>query len=331
MADHDGSDEYDFLLEGLGNVDWSIVDGMQPPLRNHQAPREQRESRSSDLFTGIDDSLFDDSFLDEVGRIESQALAIPGTGRLQGRFATSGTDVADIPSAVESTRNSSDSDLEQVSEFLPPLNTPSRSNSRVLKFCPEYHTPTNPLKRRISSPPVSSPHKRRRKCNAKQRATQLVQTFESALECPICFDIIAGAHMLSCGHTGCVLCLCKWIKACRQNKPTCPICRNRVYSRPKPNYIVDEMATQFFDKLQSTSEDQTSLPDREGWERRTAEGKAEYNKTYFPKTRNKSPSPSTTPNLTGGFRPYQAELTANNTTRDFIVITEQVVVVPPYR
>lgn len=74
MADYD---EFDALLEEpFGeDVDWTAIEGMAPTTAPVAAAGQEVEARSdSEEYFGLDDGL-DDAFLDEVSRIEEQAMA----------------------------------------------------------------------------------------------------------------------------------------------------------------------------------------------------------------------------------------------------------------
>ena len=49
------------------------------------------------------------------------------------------------------------------------------------------------------------------------------------MDCPICIELMVSPLTLACGHSGCKLCLVKWV----QTKPECPICRTKA----TPNFV----------------------------------------------------------------------------------------------
>jgi hypothetical protein len=50
----------------------------------------------------------------------------------------------------------------------------------------------------------------------------------SNLECAICKDLLAAAHLLACGHWYCGVCLAQWLEL--RQEPSCPSCRAAVKS-----------------------------------------------------------------------------------------------------
>ena len=46
-------------------------------------------------------------------------------------------------------------------------------------------------------------------------------------DCPICMNVDEDMVKPVCGHSFCRKCICDW---CMIGKPTCPMCRNKIYS-----------------------------------------------------------------------------------------------------
>jgi len=84
MADHD---EFDAALNGFfpEDIDWSAIQGMQDLPRHEETTHEQVQSDTSSDYFGENENI-DHGFLDEVVRLERQALAsesrLPGGQRL---------------------------------------------------------------------------------------------------------------------------------------------------------------------------------------------------------------------------------------------------------
>ena len=67
------------------------------------------------------------------------------------------------------------------------------------------------------------------------------------LMCAICQDVVVGAHVLSCGHMFCGLCIAQWLRS--QNKSqqactSCPECRAEVTMPPARCIAIDKVAAE---------------------------------------------------------------------------------------
>lgn len=83
-------------------------------------------------------------------------------------------------------------------------------------------------------------NKRRRIDNPEDDKVKIVDDFtqmetlaDSPMTCAVCQDVIVGAHVLTCGHMFCGMCLDSWIKKKAPSKDvTCPECRQPVLTPP---------------------------------------------------------------------------------------------------
>ncbi|KAF8587298.1 hypothetical protein K439DRAFT_836640 [Ramaria rubella] len=115
----------------------------------------------------------------------------------------------------------------------------------------------------------SSPRKKG-SCETRQEVSKALEAIEGVLECPICFDTMAASHILSCGHTACGLCLCKWIG----KKASCYLCRASHNGPLVPNFSVDEMAAMYFTHRRKIAQGECEAEsDWKRWEDRKIKGK----------------------------------------------------------
>jgi hypothetical protein len=76
--------------------------------------------------------------------------------------------------------------------------------------------------------PAAAPEPAAAAAKDKSSGSDMRQVSCSNLECAICKDLLAAAHLLACGHWYCGVCLAQWLEL--QQEPSCPSCRTAVKS-----------------------------------------------------------------------------------------------------
>ena len=72
---------------------------------------------------------------------------------------------------------------------------------------------------------------------------------EDQFECSICAEVFVTATTLSCGHSFCSYCICKWV----QKKPHCPLCRSEIKHNTGAK-VLDEFVDQVYLNFASEGE-----------------------------------------------------------------------------
>ncbi|THV06087.1 RING/U-box [Dendrothele bispora CBS 962.96] len=142
------------------------------------------------------------------------------------------------------------------------IDTSTRSDTERSHLS-RFHDVNSSNRLKFDSPPVDAPttnsepsSKRRRSCSpsvfpnkkAKAKQDELLDDLSDEISCPICFDLLVGAHLLNpCGHTLCGPCSYTWITLKKQT--TCPVCRTKCchYKSLIPNIIVDNIVEKYIE------------------------------------------------------------------------------------
>ena len=112
-------------------------------------------------------------------------------------------------------------------------------------------------KKRASKKKKKAVKKSPKKKAVKKEEVKKENKLVSAVECPICLDVMVGPVSLSCGHGGCERCIADWLR----NKRTCPICRKRPRGKPVRNLTLRNLISEGIVPL-------AHKDDREDWEER---------------------------------------------------------------
>lgn len=202
-------DEYDALLEEPfgDDVDWAAID-----LLSHDAPPITVESPPTH------------SIVDPSSVLENESVTPPSLHE---------DDVIIISSSL-----SADNPPPP-----PPRSRTHSSRKKTPKSKRQRETSSeSPAQDQISSGDSTCKSDRRKRAKKKK----YIRDIESILECTICFNIIAAAHSLPCGHTACGICLHKWLDPAESNHP-CFICREPSKGFLVPNFSIDQLAEMHFE------------------------------------------------------------------------------------
>ncbi|KAG6837043.1 hypothetical protein H0H93_015906 [Arthromyces matolae] len=215
-------DEFDDVPDDLckaEGVDWDQILSLPPPpptvssqvTIEHEARPIIAPSPSSSTQYSFDDDL-DSSFFAELDDLEQDFVQ---SQRGQATITIVGPAVN-----REDARSSDLSSLSQL-ESLSPSKSPSRKRVRESSL-------------------LQVPNKKgKSRTNENERVLHALSGIEDELNCPICSDIFAAAHLCNpCGHSVCGECGWQWKK---RGKTNCAICRTELArDNPMiPNFSMD--------------------------------------------------------------------------------------------
>jgi len=145
----------------------------------------------------------------------------------------------------------------QVSRVIPWPKKPNlaKGGRNAIKAQVEYRKkqPKKRASKKKKKAVKKSPKKKAMKKEQVKKENKLV----SAVECPICLDVMVGPVSLSCGHGGCERCIADWLR----NNRTCPICRKRPRCKPVLNLTLRNLIADGIVPL-------AHKDDRDDWEER---------------------------------------------------------------
>ncbi|KIK71330.1 hypothetical protein GYMLUDRAFT_235664 [Collybiopsis luxurians FD-317 M1] len=252
MATQDLEDEFDRIPDdidfaAIGDDEWNALQTQtQTPHSNFRPEPSQHQNVGTDRLLGTSQGdVYSNSrtFVAEL----PQGSSDPGTQPRR----------ADTQSSAYFSDNDEDIDdafLHQLDELENQiLNRPSGTvssvsiepleNSRPAALLSDniYASPRKSLKRQrqVSNEDLSTPSpKGKSKFDGDWK--DLLSECEEEITCPVCFDVLAAAHLLNgCGHTLCGACAFGWI--IEKHHDTCPVCRTRCHALTPmlPNVTVD--------------------------------------------------------------------------------------------
>ncbi|KAI0348835.1 hypothetical protein OH77DRAFT_1432576 [Trametes cingulata] len=85
---------------------------------------------------------------------------------------------------------------------------------------------------------------------------QLAAKLQEDFECPICYEILAHAHVGNpCGHSYCGACIATWLGPLRPAELKCPVCRTRLsWSNPTiPSLTTDHAISTLVEHLSKSA------------------------------------------------------------------------------
>ncbi|KAG1755018.1 uncharacterized protein EDB91DRAFT_266848 [Suillus paluster] len=211
----------------------------------------------------------DDEFPDDIGQLDFSN--VPGLQELPSATsirpldhpprvgpAVPGPPSQPSPSSLPSEYDCDDEIDEYTLAALDALEAQFAHDRPRLGASPSTTQPLNATcsdaRKRGPPSPQSLPASKKGKIVAQDKietTTNILEGFESEINCPICFDIMVAAHLCNpCGHSCCGECAQGWVS---QNKasPTCAVCR-AVLSTSKPllpNYTLDAVVQQYIRAL----------------------------------------------------------------------------------